>query len=82
MDETICFQLIPDIEGFNPTEPVIDIDESLEIPTIEIPKYNIEHPSDLETGHKLSSEEQVALFGKVTACYQGRFVRTNKHIKT
>lgn len=61
--EEICFQLSPrEVDAGGSTN---DIDESLEIPTVEVPENPMTQPSDLKTEHVLSSEQRTALFEAV-----------------
>lgn len=63
--DTICFEISPGENGSPASEPTNDIDESLEIPTVEIPENHLTHPSDLKTEHSLNTEQRIALFNAV-----------------
>lgn len=64
-EEKICFQLQPTSEQIEVSEEKIEIDESLEIPTVEIPENILIQPSDIETEHQLTDEERTKLFEAV-----------------
>lgn len=60
-DSQICFMLTPS-DNPNLTTELQEKDESLEMPTVEIPTKTIEHPDEIETEHQLSPDQQTELF--------------------
>ena len=63
-EEMMCFQLTPDSSSIE-SRPEQPVDESLEIPTIEVSEYRLRNPEDLETEHDLTPSEREALFSAV-----------------
>lgn len=77
-DQRVCFQIVP-VEAELKVEPP-DIDESLEMPTIEIPEDHLSQASDIETEHSLTSSERQELFEAVKllpATAEGQLGRTD-----
>lgn len=77
-DCTVCFQIIP-MEGDSLIDPPEE-DESLEMPTIEIPESHLQQPSDIETEHSLSFPQRQQLFEAVRqlpATAEGKLGRTS-----
>lgn len=75
--ETICFELQP-CELIE--KPSIELDESLEMPTVEIPESHITKANDLQTEHNLSDPERQLLFEAVQtlpATKEGQLGRTS-----
>lgn len=76
-DRTICFQIEPETEVVPiPTE----MDESLDMPTIEVLKNPYENPADIDTEHQLSDVEKQELFEavhKLPATTDGKLGRTH-----
>lgn len=75
-NETICFELLPC--EVNET-PKIELDPSLEMPTVEIPESHMHHAEDLQTEHPLSEAERQMLFDAVQtlpATKEGQLGRT------
>lgn len=61
-DQTICFQIEPvDQNAVKSTE----IDESLEMPTLEIPSTTVRSPMDIDTEHLLTEDQRDVLFESV-----------------
>lgn len=78
--EKICFQLEPDPSYEPGTDAGPEMDESLEIRTIEVPENELKEPSDLKTEHCLTEEERHALFQavqKLPATKNGSLGRTD-----
>lgn len=57
----VCFQIVPSSDN-NLSDPTENIDESLEMPTVELPQKTFETLDDLSTEHLLSDMERKALF--------------------
>lgn len=57
----ICFLVVPDGKSECIREPQEE-DQSLEMPTVEIPTKTFEHADEIETEHQLSPEQQSKLF--------------------
>lgn len=77
--EKICFHLHPLETASARMASKVEADESLEIPTIELPETHLESPADLVTEHELTNEERVALFNavkKLPATNDGSLGRT------
>lgn len=77
--ERICFQLnpCPDTNPVDQTEELTD--ESLEMPTIELPKKSLESVEDLVTEHELSISDWKALYQaikKLPETREGQLGRT------
>lgn len=77
-DRTVCFQIHPEPEeqqlGSHTEE-----DESLDMPTIELPKNSLKIPEDLDTEHQLSDVQKQELFEAVQnlpATAEGQLGRT------
>lgn len=60
--EKICFQLHPIANTIETPQSEVEIDESLEIPTIEIPENLVQGPADLKTEHCLSESDRMSLY--------------------
>lgn len=60
-EDRICFQLILSVNS-KATVETSELDQSLEMPTVEIPTKTLEKPGEIETEHKLTSDQQHELF--------------------
>lgn len=60
-NDQICFEIVPE-EIPKPSSLNPETDESLEMPTIEVPQQTIHSPADLVTEHELSAKERQELF--------------------
>lgn len=77
--EKVCFQLIPGNFATAPNQE-LTLDDSLEIPTIEIPEPRLQNPDELETEHVLTPPERAALFlavKQLPATKEGTLGRTH-----
>lgn len=78
-DQQICFQIIP-VEVPESASKDPEPDDSLDMPTIEVPQQTIHTPSDLITEHELSIQERQELFEAIRilpATAEGHLGRTN-----
>lgn len=78
-DQPVCFHLIPGVEPIALSEP-IEADPSLDMPTVEIPPVAFEKPTDVETQHQLTTEQQNLLFEAIQqlpVTREGRLGRTH-----
>lgn len=76
-EQTICFQIEP-IEPEVADEPK-ETDDSLEMPTLEIPTSKVQTPTDIDTEHQLTDDQRQMLFEAVTmlpATAEGSLGRT------
>lgn len=76
-EDAVCFKIEPIAQEHFP-EPV-DFDESLEIPTIEIPATSLQSSIDIDTEHDLTAQQKQELFEAVRelpATNEGRLGRT------
>lgn len=79
-NDQVCFQIVPCEKEADTNEPTPEPDESLEMPTVEIPDQLIEKPEDIVTEHLLSSQQRIELFQavqKLPATQAGSLGRTS-----
>lgn len=79
-EEKICFQIHPYADNQQSETIEKEIDESLEMPTVELPEGIFESPSQLESEHPLTEEERLRLFEvvqKLPATKDGSLGRTH-----
>lgn len=79
-DSNICFELVPDSSAKESATGITEVDESLEMPTLEIPDKIITSPEDIVTEHVLTEGERNSLFETIQqlpATAEGRLGRTD-----
>lgn len=79
-EDPACLRLEPSDEAAEVPEMTKEIDDSLEMPTVEFPDKLIEKPEDITTEHPLSVEQRLALFEAVQqlpATKEGSLGRTS-----
>lgn len=79
-DTEVCLEISPALSIKDSPVPQPEVDESLEMPTIEIPDRIIEHPDDIITEHELTELQRVELFKAIThlpATKEGLLGRTD-----
>lgn len=75
----VCFEILP-VAAPDSISQTPEVDDSLEMPTIELPEQTIHSPADLVTEHDLSTQERQELFEAIRvlpATAEGHLGRTN-----